>query len=109
MSFNSIKDKGVAAWKEKRRDEILLCDCGDFADRVSDHDDCDLEELIANARKSSRLTTNQGQFLNDLEAKYDEYGGEMYFSRRQHRHLQVLASKGREALGNQEDSNGGEA
>lgn len=104
MSFNQLVEQRSkrrrAAYIEKlKKERERPCAAGE---RLDDHD-CDFDSLIASARTKPCLTTNQEGFLNDMEAKNSEYGGQMFFSEAQHEYLEYLASKGARQADDQED------
>jgi hypothetical protein len=67
-----------------------------YADEhVGDHyDEGEFEDRVACAWDSKYLSDNDQEFLSDIEAKFDEYGDEMFFSDAQAKYLNMLSVRG---------------
>jgi hypothetical protein len=62
--------------------------------RLRNYADVCFEELLDYARASRSLSSNAEEFLDDIEAKHDRWGEDMYFSEAQLDYLMSLAHRG---------------
>jgi hypothetical protein len=64
-------------------------------ERLEDHySEEDFLERLSFANEAPKLTARDLDFLASIEAKFDEYGEQMFFSEAQYKYLQGLAIRG---------------